>query len=118
MLALVLLALALIYQYWYGENGRNNVTLLKQELQAQQALNDAQLAKNARLLADVQDLKSGLTATEEHARADLGLIKSGETFVQLSTAPATHRIAPVANDEPDAVEVLDVMEEVGETPAQ
>ncbi|WP_290003688.1 septum formation initiator family protein [Faucicola atlantae] len=38
------------------------------------------------LAADVNDLKNGLEAVEEHARVDLGLIKSGETFVQMSTA--------------------------------
>ncbi len=118
MVLLVVLAALLIYQYWYGENGRHNLSLLQKELQQQQLQNEAQLQKNARLLADVKDLKSGLTATEEHARVDLGLIKAGETFVQLSTAPTTHRSAPAQSNEPDAVEVLDVMVETPTTETQ
>jgi cell division protein FtsB len=53
-------------------------------------LNDNQVAANNLLRTDVQDLKTGLEAVEEHARLDLGLIKPNETFVQVSTAPTTH----------------------------
>lgn len=81
-----LVLLALQYQYWFGENGNHALNKLKKQVAEQQYLNVEQQKANHVLLADVKDLKSGLEAVEEHARADLGLIKSGETFVQMSTA--------------------------------
>ena len=35
------------------------------------------------LIADIQDLKNGNQAIEDHARADLGMIKPGEVLYQL-----------------------------------
>lgn len=115
LVLLVLVALLLSYQYWYGVNGRKNLDTIEQALATQQAINQSQRQKNARLVADIKDLKQGLGATEEHARSELGLIKSGEVFVQISVAPVTTRHAlAVDENEPDAVEILDVMTEVGQ----
>jgi len=92
----ILLALAvavlsgLQYQYWLGENGRVEHSKLLTEVAEQQRLNDNQVSANNLLRTDVNDLKTGLEAVEEHARLDLGLIKPNETFVQVSTAPTTH----------------------------
>ncbi|WP_201575240.1 septum formation initiator family protein [Psychrobacter sp. H8-1] len=86
----VAVLLGLQYQYWLGENGRFEHHNLQTEIEEQQRLNDNQVAANNLLRADVQDLKNGLEAVEEHARLDLGLIKPNETFVQVSTAPTTH----------------------------
>lgn len=86
----VAVLLGLQYQYWLGENGRFEHHNLQTEIEEQQRLNDNQVAANNLLRADVQDLKNGLEAVEEHARLDLGLIKPNETFVQISTAPTTH----------------------------
>ncbi|WP_201594723.1 FtsB family cell division protein [Psychrobacter fulvigenes] len=86
----VAVLLGLQYQYWLGENGRFEHYNLLTEIEEQQRLNDNQVAANNLLRADVQDLKNGLEAVEEHARLDLGLIKPNETFIQVSTAPTTH----------------------------
>lgn len=89
---LMLLALAVVvllglqYQYWWGENGRFAHNELLSEIETQQRLNGNQLSENDLLRTDVNDLKNGLEAVEEHARLDLGLIKPNETFVQVSTA--------------------------------
>ena len=83
--------LGLQYQYWLGENGRFEHKELLTQIDKQQQLNDAQVSANHLLRTDVSDLKNGLEAVEEHARLDLGLIKPNETFVQVSTAPMTHR---------------------------
>lgn len=89
---LMLLALAVVvllglqYQYWWGENGRFAHNELLSEIDTQQRSNSNQLSKNDLLRTDVNDLKNGLEAVEEHARLDLGLIKPNETFVQVSTA--------------------------------
>ncbi|WP_161600307.1 septum formation initiator family protein [Moraxella macacae] len=81
----IVVLLALQYQYWFGTNGHRDLTLLNKQIAEQQYVNDEQQKANKVLLADVKDLKNGLEAVEEHARVDLGLIKSGETFVQMST---------------------------------
>lgn len=86
----VAVLLGLQYQYWLGENGRFEHNRLLTEIEDQQRSNDNQVAANNLLRTDVQDLKTGLEAVEEHARLDLGLIKPNETFVQVSTAPTTH----------------------------
>ncbi|MGP9544581.1 FtsB family cell division protein [Psychrobacter sp. AOP7-B1-25] len=86
----VAVLLGLQYQYWLGENGRFEHDKLTAQIEKQQSLNDNQVAANNLLRTDVQDLKTGLEAVEEHARLDLGLIKPNETFVQVSTAPTTH----------------------------
>lgn len=94
------------YQYWFGENGHRDTLLLQQQIQDQQLANDRQIQANKVLSADVDDLKNGLEAVEEHARVDLGLIKSGETFVQMSTAPNAYAntVETVKNDPADAIE--------------
>lgn len=78
--------LGLQFHYWMGENGRADYAQLHAQIEQQQQLNNAQQKANKVLKADVEDLKTGLGAVEEHARLDLGLIKVGETFVQMSTA--------------------------------
>ena len=86
----VAVLMGLQYQYWLGENGRFEHNKLGAQINSQQQLNDNQVAANNLLRTDVNDLKNGLEAVEEHARLDLGLIKPNETFVQVSTAPTTH----------------------------
>lgn len=111
--AAVILA-CLQYQYWYGEYGCTNLVQIKKQFNEQSRLNEEQAYKNSILLADVKDLKSGLSAIEEHARLDLGLIKQGETFFQLSNAPITYtRQAMIETQE--AVELIDAPPEL--TPA-
>lgn len=97
----VAILLGLQYQYWLGESGRASLEELQAEVEVQQQLNDQKVEDNKILRADVSDLKNGLEAVEEHARLDLGLIKPGETFVQLSTAPVTHTSQPRPAVNPD-----------------
>ena len=99
--------MGLQYQYWLGENGRSDSELLQKQIAVQLSKNQHQEQQNKILRADVNDLKTGLEAVEEHARIDLGLIKPQETFVQLSTAPNTHTTAPLpAVDPNDAIESI------------
>ena len=113
ILAIVIAAVILAmmqYQYWYGEYGHANLAEVKSQLAEQTRLNQEQSYKNSILLADVKDLKSGLSAIEEHARLDLGLIKRGETFVQLSNAPITYSRQPLPEVQTD-VEAVDAIPE-------
>jgi cell division protein FtsB len=47
------------------------------------------VARNSRLAAEVQDLKSGTAAIEERARSDLGMIGPNETFYQVVEPAST-----------------------------
>jgi len=85
-LALVLLSLLLLIQYplWLGKGGWFRVWELESELQAQRTVNDQRRMRNAALEAQVRDLRTGSDAVEEIARAELGMLRKGEIFVQIS----------------------------------
>jgi cell division protein FtsB len=57
---------------------------LQSQLTDQQAANDAARARNARVLAEVSDLKEGLEMVEEKARTELGMVRPNEILVQLT----------------------------------
>ena len=83
------LVLALQYPLWFGKGGWLKVRALDQQVAAQAADNARLKARNDALDAEVRDLKQGLEAIEEHARADLGMIRKDEIFYQVvSPAPA------------------------------
>ena len=86
--SLVLIALlALVHvELWFGKGGVPRMMALQGKLDEQRAANDAARARNARLDAEVRDLKEGLEMVEEKARSELGMVKPDEILVQL-TAP-------------------------------
>jgi len=86
----VLLFLAVIflqYQYWFGDAGQVEVRALQEQIVQQQQVNQELGQRNQQLYAEVEDLKQGLAAVEEHARSDLGMVKPNETFYQLVEKP-------------------------------
>jgi len=84
ILSYVLIGLLLLLQYplWIGNGGVFAVWLLDREIEAQEAENARLKERNQALEAEVNDLKQGLDAIEERARAELGMVKQGETFYQ------------------------------------
>lgn len=91
LLFIILVLLTAITQYplWWGKGGWLRVQELERKAASQQETNEALVARNNALQAEVQDLKSGKAAIEERARAELGMIKEGEVFVQI-LAPHEH----------------------------
>lgn len=81
-LVLALLTLMLQYPLWWGKGGWMRVRELQTMQVAQQDTNQALMARNAALQAEVQDLRAGTQALEERARAEMGMLKEGEIFVQ------------------------------------
>lgn len=82
----ILIALLVILhaQLWLGRGSLPDVSRLQQKLDAQKSANaDASLA-NERLAAEVGDLKEGLEMVEEKARAELGMVRPNEVFVQVN----------------------------------
>jgi cell division protein FtsB len=83
ILFLFLLVVALQYPLWLGRGGWLRVWEIDKSLQEQHAHNQSLEQRNARLDAEVSDLKSGSDAIEDRARYDLGLVRPGEVFVQV-----------------------------------
>ncbi|RTZ42528.1 cell division protein FtsB [Candidimonas sp. SYP-B2681] len=91
LLLIVLVLLTAITQYplWWGKGGWLRVQELERKSASQQETNEALIARNNALQAEVQDLKSGKAAIEERARGELGMLKDDEVFVQI-LAPNEH----------------------------
>lgn len=86
-LILVLVLIALQMKLWNGNGGVHEVEALRTAVAKQGEDNDKLLRRNQALGADVDDLKHGDQAVEARARAELGLIKPGETFYQVVEKP-------------------------------
>jgi len=82
--ALLVLLLALQGQLWFGRGSVPNVARLSEELAAQQRSNVQAEQANARLEAEIRDLREGLQMVEEKARSELGMVKPNEIFVQVA----------------------------------
>ncbi|MCW9024520.1 MAG: cell division protein FtsB [Gammaproteobacteria bacterium] len=85
ILAAILFLLLIILQYdlWVGEGSLATVHLLQQSIEKQKLGNQQLSARNSSLEAEVQDLKQGLEAIEERARSELGMVRDGETYIQV-----------------------------------
>ena len=83
-LLLVALLVLLQAQLWFGRGSLPNVARMHAELDAQQAKNQQAALVNARLAAEIRDLQAGLEIVEEKARAELGMVKNNEIYVQMA----------------------------------
>jgi cell division protein FtsB len=97
-LVLIVLLIALQMKLWHGNGGVREVETLRAAVKKQGEDNDKLLQRNQALGADVDDLKHGEQAVEARARAELGLIKPGETFYQVVEKPGANQApAPAAS---------------------
>ncbi len=87
MIALLALFGYLQYRFWVGEGGYLDVARLNKQIAQQQQENDNLQARNRVLAAEVESLKQGLETLEERARADMGMVKEGETFFMFTQEP-------------------------------
>ncbi|MEN9589414.1 MAG: hypothetical protein RLZZ481_1200 [Pseudomonadota bacterium] len=85
LLLLVLVALAGLIQYplWMGRGGWLSVWDMQEHVATQRGINEGLRARNVALLAEVDDLRTGTEAAEERARAELGMMRQSELFVQV-----------------------------------
>jgi cell division protein FtsB len=93
------MSLALLqYRLWFSDQGLREVVRLQAAIDAQVVANHEQAERNRQLGAEVNNLKGGMSALEERARSELGMVGSNETFYQVVTtanpAPAPI-VAPV-----------------------
>jgi cell division protein FtsB len=86
---LIAVLIGLQYKLWVGDGSLSEVVQLSKELKRQEDKLHLLEQRNSVLEAQVLDLQNGLDAFEEKARNDLGMIKQGETFIQLIPGPST-----------------------------
>src|SRR6202035_4667644 len=91
-IALVLLQ----YRLWIGDQGLREVSRLQAAVDAQASASRERGERNRQLIAEVTGLKVGLTALEERARSELGMVGSSETFYQVVTAATPAPAAPAS----------------------
>lgn len=86
LLIAFLLGIVILLQYelWFAESGVNSVQRLQHQIDQQLAINAKIQEKNELIIADINSLRNGAQAIEEHARSDLGMVKKGEVFYQIS----------------------------------
>ncbi len=100
---LLLMFLGLQYKLWFDKGSVPRAHALEQDLAELKAKNEDAKQKNAVLEADVRDLEKAGEAIEERARSELGMVKKGETLIQVkelqpqaATIPNTSAAPPVA----------------------
>lgn len=83
VIVLILAGVLLVLQgrLWLLDEGWPVVVRLRSSVSDQQSENEGMAERNARLQAEVSDLKDGFAALEERARADLGMVGADESFV-------------------------------------
>jgi cell division protein FtsB len=82
-LALLVVTLLLNYRIWLSSDGMREVASLEAEVAGQRGANAELAQRNEQLAAEVADLKNGMTALEERARSELGMIAGNESFFQV-----------------------------------
>ena len=83
---LLILLVLLQYRLWLSGDGVHELTRLSDAVERQKAENAELVERNRQLAAEVTDLKAGMTAIEERARSELGMIGRNETFYQVVPA--------------------------------
>lgn len=79
-IALLLLLALLQYRLWFGDGGVQELRQIRERVAALDEANKPLRDRNARLAAEVVDLKTGLDAIEERARSDIGMVRTDEHF--------------------------------------
>ena len=82
----ILLALLVLVQLdlWFSRNGVFHVRGLQDQLGEVREQIDAAKGRNEQVQAEVRDLREGLEMVEEKARAELGMVKRDEIYIQVT----------------------------------
>ena len=87
-LVLVVLLGLVHLELWFGRSGRPRVHELDRLIAEQRDRNADARQRNARLSAEVDDLRDGLETIEERARLEHGMVRPDELLVQYRHAAA------------------------------
>ncbi|WP_423820773.1 septum formation initiator family protein [Salinisphaera sp. SPP-AMP-43] len=80
VVALLVVFAGLQYRLWIGEGSFAQVHHLQSMRDELQKTNAQAEKRNDAMQAQIEDLKSGVGATEGRARVEMGMVKPGETF--------------------------------------
>lgn len=80
VVALIVMLAGLQYRLWVGDGSLAQVHYLQTLRDRIVHENTQARSRNDTLQAQIKDLKSGMGATEDRARDEMGMIKPGETF--------------------------------------
>lgn len=83
LLALLLVMIGLQHRLLIAPGNLFDVGELQDRVQREHEAVDQLAERNAQLTAEVGDLRTGVTAIEDRARSELGMIKPGETFIRV-----------------------------------
>lgn len=83
VLILFVLIGQLQYRLWFGDGSINEIAQYQSRLDELKIQVEEKKHRNDRLYAEVLDLRKGQEAIEERARDELGMIRAGETFIQI-----------------------------------
>ena len=95
-LALGLVIAILQYRLWLSDSGVRELVRMREAVAQQRAQNATLVERNRQLAAEVRDLKTGMAALEERARAELGMIARNETYYQVVPAKPNAPRTPAA----------------------
>ncbi len=95
LVILVLACLAIQYPLRLGDSGYKRVDELNLQLKEQQETNKAMTARNAAMLAEIEDLKSGTQALEDYARTEMSMVDANEVLVRVLPPNEEVPIAPI-----------------------
>ena len=80
VIVLLMIFAGLQYRLWVGQGSLAQVHHLQTLRDQLQQSNAKAQARNDAMQAQIRDLKAGMSATEDRARSEMGMIKPGETF--------------------------------------
>ncbi len=85
-LTIIFVVLIALIQYplWFGKGSWLKVWGLNKQIEVQKKINMDNQVRNNVIRAEVSDLKQGLSAIEERARNELGMVKQDEIFFQVT----------------------------------
>tara|TARA_R110002110_G_scaffold33533_1_gene114864 strand:+ start:191676 stop:191945 length:270 start_codon:yes stop_codon:yes gene_type:complete len=82
LVVLLFLLVSLQVRLFFGDGSVREMLVLKKEVNSKKAEVAILQERNLKLDAEVKDLKHRLSALEERARTDLGMVRKDETFYQ------------------------------------
>lgn len=84
LIILVIVFIVLQYRLWVTDNGMLDAFGLKREIGTQRIKNQELIENNKVLTDEIAVLQDSKAAIENRARNDLGMIKKGEVFYQVT----------------------------------
>ena len=83
VIILLVIIVQLQYRLWFRDGSVNEISAYQKRLNEVKLQVEEKKHRNEMLYAEVLDLRKGQESIEERARDELGMIKNGETFIEV-----------------------------------